>query len=138
MRIKDIKDASDLRDMNTSDVVDLLDELRAVATKRGTELLAQGRASARKALGAPDEGAVGWAFVVGALLGAAVGAFVALLMTPASGREARRRLTEQVDRARERIPAMRPDGDGRSVYERTGYEGAEDRPAATGPTGMIS
>lgn len=137
MRMKDIKDMSDLKEMNTGDVVDLLDELRAVATKRGTELLAQGRAGARKALGAPDEGAVGSAFFVGVLLGAAVGALVALLMTPLEGREARRRLSEQVERARERVPEMRPDGNGRSVYEQTGYEGAAERPAA-GPAGMVS
>jgi YtxH-like protein len=138
MRIKNVKDVSDLRDMSTSDVVDLLDELRAIATKRGTELLAQGRAGARKALGAPDEGGVGWAFLVGVLLGAAVGALVALLATPTTGPETRRRLTEEVDRARERIPEIRPDGNGRSVYERTGYEGASEQPAASGLAGMVS
>ncbi len=138
MRMKDIKDLSDLKEINTNDVVELLDELRATATKRGTELLTQGRAGARRAMGVPDEGAVGRAFFVGVLLGAAVGAFVAMLMTPLEGREARRRLSEQVDRARERIPEMRPDGNGRSVYERTGYEGATDRPTSAGPTGVVS
>ncbi len=138
MRMKDIKDLNDLKEMNTNDVVDVLDELRAIATKRGTELLAQGRAGARRAMGAPEQRAVGSAFFVGVLLGAAVGAFVALLMTPMEGREARRRLSEQVDRTRERIPEMRPDGNGRSVYERTGYEGAGERPVASGPDGTAS
>src|SRR5579859_3115891 len=77
MRMKDIKDLNDLKEMNTNDVVDVLDELRAIATKRGTELLAQGRAGARRAMGAREQGAVGSAFFVGVLLGAAVGAFVA-------------------------------------------------------------
>lgn len=121
MKIKDIgkiKDISDLREMNTNDVIELLDELRAIATKRGTELLGQGKHQARKAIGASDEGAVGGAFMFGILLGAAVAVVVTMLMTPMPGREARRRLTEEVERVRERVPAARPDGDGRSIYER--------------------
>ncbi|MDE3192462.1 MAG: YtxH domain-containing protein [Chloroflexota bacterium] len=136
MRMKDIKDLNDLKELNTNDVVALLDELRGIATRRGTELLAQGRAGARRAIGAPDEGALGTTFFVGVIVGAAIGALVAMLMTPTSGREARRRLGQQVDRARERMPEMRPDGDGRSIYERSGYEDGSERP--TGPSGMVS
>lgn len=120
MKIKDIshiKDLSDLKEMNTNDVIELLDELRAIATKRGTELLGQGRQQARKAIGAPDEGAVGGAFLIGIALGAAVAAVVTLLMTPMRGDEARRRLTEEVERVREKMPVTRPDGNGRSIYE---------------------
>lgn len=120
MKIKDIshiKDLGDLKELNTNDVVELLDELRATATKRGTELLGQGRHQARKAIGAPDQGAVGGALLFGIVLGAAVAAVVTLLMTPMRGDEARRRLTEEVDRVREKMPVSRPDGNGRSVYE---------------------
>lgn len=120
MKIKDLSDIRsmrDLREMNTNDVIELLDELRAIATKRGTELLGQGRQQARKAIGAPDEGAVGGAFLFGIVLGAAVAAVVTLLMTPMRGDEARRRLTEEVERVREKMPATRPDGNGRSIYE---------------------
>src|SRR5262249_23054076 len=74
MRLRDIKDTNDLKDMSGNDVVDLLDELRAIATKRGTELLQQGRVQARKAIGAPEPGAVSSAFLFGIVLGAAVGA----------------------------------------------------------------
>jgi hypothetical protein len=116
MRMKDIKDVRDLREMNTNDVVELLDELRAIASKRGTELLAQGRTQARKAIGAPGEGAVGTALVVGIVLGALAAAVVTLLMSPMPGPEARRKLTEQVEKVRERA---RPEGNGRArAYER--------------------
>ena len=120
MKVKDlshIKDISDLKELNTNDVVELLDELRAIAMKRGTELLGQGRQQARKAIGAPAEGAIGGALLFGIVLGAAVAAVVTLLMTPMRGDEARRRLTEEVERVREKMPATRPDGNGRSIYE---------------------
>lgn len=120
MKVKDlshIKDISDLKELNTNDVVELLDELRAIAMKRGTELLGQGRQQARKAIGAPEEGAIGGALLFGIVLGAAVAAVVTLLMTPMRGDEARRRLTEEVERVREKMPVTRPDGNGRSVYE---------------------
>lgn len=121
MRMKDIgkiKDISDLRELNSNDVIELLDELRAIATKRGTELLGQGRDQARKAIGAPDEGAVSWAFVIGILVGAAAAAIATMLMTPMAGTEARRRLTEEAERVKERVATGRPDGNGRSIYER--------------------
>ena len=107
MRLRDIKDASDLRDMSGNDMADLLDELRAVATKRGMELLQEGRVQARKAIGAPDPGSVGSAFVIGIALGAAVGAVVAMLMTPMPGRDARQRLAREAERMKERMPEMR-------------------------------
>jgi hypothetical protein len=123
MKIRDlrnIRDLGDLRDMNSNDVIELLDELRAIATRRGTELLGQGRHQARRAIGAPDEGAVTWAFLVGMLVGAATAAVATMLMSPVTGTEARRRLTEQADRVRERVAAARADGNGRPIYEREG------------------
>ena len=118
MRIKDIKDMREIRDLSSNDMVDLLDELKVIAGKRGTELLEQGRVQARRAIGAPDGGAVGTAFLAGIALGAAVGAVATLLMSPMPGTEARRRLTQQVEKVRERVPDLRPDGNGRSLYER--------------------
>jgi hypothetical protein len=118
MRMKDIKDVRDLREMNTNDVIELLDELRVIATKRGTELLGQGRHQARKAIGAPGEGAVTMWFLVGVLVGAATAAIATLLTSPMPGTEARRRLTEQMERVRERVPAGHAEGNGRSAYER--------------------
>lgn len=120
MRIKDIgkiKDPSDLKEISTNDVVELLDELRGIATKRGIELLGHGRREARRAIGAPGEGAVGSALVVGILMGAVVAAVVTLLITPLRGAEARRRLSQEVERVRERVPAARAEGNGRALYE---------------------
>ena len=116
MRLRDIKDASDLRDMSSNDVADLVDELRAIATKRGTELLQQGRVQARKAIGAPDPGSVGSALVIGLALGAAVGAVVAMLMTPMRGRDARQRLAHEAERMKERMPEMRVSTNGKHAY----------------------
>lgn len=116
MRMKDIgkiKDLRELREINTNDVIELLDELRGVATKRGGEILGQGRHQARRAIGAPDDGAVKGALVFGLLLGAALAAVVTLLVTPMAGREARRRLSEEVERVRERVPTtVRANGNG--------------------------
>ena len=106
MRLHDIRDVNDLKDMSSNDVVDLLDELRAIAPKRGTELVQQGRVQARKALGAPEPGAVGGALLFGLVLGAAVGAIAAALWTPMAGREARRRLAAQAEQMKERMPEM--------------------------------
>ena len=120
MKIKDlshVRDLSDLKELNTNDVIGLLDELRVVATKRGTELLGQGRHQARKAIGAPDGGTIGSALLFGIVLGAVVAAVATLLMTPMRGTEARRRLTDEVVRVRERRHAPRPDGNGRRMYE---------------------
>lgn len=117
MKIKElgkIKDLGDLKEIDTNDVISLLDELRGVAMQRGLELVGQGKHQARRALGVPGPGAVGGALVFGVLLGAAIAAVVTLLSTPWAGPEARRRLSEEVDR---RAKAVRQNGNGRSVYE---------------------
>jgi hypothetical protein len=116
MRLRDIRYPSDLKDMNGSDVVSLLDELRAIARHRGTEILQQGRVQARRAIGVPTPAAVGWWFVLGVALGSMVGAIVAALMTPMPGREARQRLAQQADQLKERMPEMRVGANGRHRY----------------------
>ncbi len=116
MRMRDIKDRGDLRDLSSSDLGDLLDELRAIATKRGTELLRQGRVQAWRAMGPPDQRAIGWAFITGVAVGAAVGAAVAILMAPMPGREARQRLAQQAGQVRERLPDVRVRANGRARY----------------------
>jgi len=113
MRMRDVKDMGDLRDMSSGDMVDLLDELRAVARRRGTKLLQQGRIQARRAIGAPDPMWVGSALFAGVVLGAVVGAVVAFLMTPMPGREARQRLAQQAEQMRERMPEMKIGHNGR-------------------------
>lgn len=135
MKLQDIKDTSDLRDMTMNDVIDVLDELRGVARQRGTEWLARGKVQARKAIGAPDEGAVAVAFIVGILIGAATAAIATMLLSPMPAPEARRRLTEQVDRVRERVPAFQ--GDGEVEYERVEPAGETGAPTEPAPGPVI-
>ncbi len=133
MRLKDIRDASDLRDMTMNDVVDVLDELRGIAQKRGAEWLDRGKVEARRAIGAPDEGAVPTAFLVGILVGAAAAAIATMLLSPMPAPEARRRLTEQMDRVKERMPVTQ--GDGRIGYEEPA-RGDEAGAATSPPTAL--
>ncbi|MDP9321985.1 MAG: YtxH domain-containing protein [Chloroflexota bacterium] len=94
--IKDsIKDS--IKDMKLDDV---LDDLRSQATKRIDEFISEGRKQARNAGGGHDDTALFSAFTLGILVGAIVGAAVALLITPFSGRQARAKLSEQVDKIR--------------------------------------
>jgi YtxH-like protein len=138
MKLKDIKGMKDLRDLDQSDLSDLVDELRLVAQKRGLEWLDRGKVEARRALGSPDPGAVPSAFLGGIVLGAIVGAVVAFLMTPMPGTEARKKLSEQVDKVREQIPdrkAASASGNGAAHYERVvPNTGVTPAPAAGGPT----
>ncbi len=79
---------------------ELLEDLKDEAGKRASGVFGEGRKQARRATGSPDEGAVPTAFVLGILVGVALGALIALLVTPLSGEQARRKITEQVDKAR--------------------------------------
>lgn len=123
MRVKDlrnIKDLRDLKDMSRDDVVELLDELRLITTKSAGDLVTGGRKTARKAVGAPDEGAVPAALIGGIVVGLIVGALFALVFTPFSGTEARRRLTTEAERMRERIPsAPRRGSNGGATWDDT-------------------
>jgi len=91
--------------------------------KRGMELFGEGKHQARKAIGAPEPGAVGSAFVFGILLGAVAAAVFTLLSTPWAGSEARRRLSEEVEKRVQN--GSRQYGNGRSVYEREVTPSAE-------------
>ena len=113
--LKDIKDLKDLKDVDRKDVVELLDELRVIAGKSATEILGSGRKNARRAIGAPDEGAVRFALMGGVVIGMIVGAMLALVFSPFS-REARERLTKEVGRVRERVTVKRGGENGGSFY----------------------
>lgn len=117
MRVKDLKDIKmgELRDIERKDVVELLDELRTIASKSATELLGSGRKSARQAIGAPDEGAVRSALMGGIVIGMIVGAILALVFSPFST-EARERLTKEVGRVKERASVKRGSHNGGSFY----------------------
>jgi len=87
----------DLKDLKLDEVVD---DLRSQASKRFDDLVGEGRSQARRAGGGHDDGAMFSVFTIGLLAGVLVGAAVALLMTPVSGTDARRKLSDQVDKMR--------------------------------------
>src|SRR5258708_14728779 len=90
-------DMNAIKDLKLDDV---LDDLRSQATKRIDDLLSEGRKQARHAGGGHDDTALFSAFPLGILVGAIAGAAIALLVTPFSGKQARARLSERVDRMR--------------------------------------
>jgi hypothetical protein len=101
---------------------DVLDDLRAQATKRIDELVTEGRKQARHAAGGHDDSALFSAFTLGILAGAIVGAAVALLITPFSGQQARAKLSERVDKMRsDEVPAWEAAGGGNGKAANT-YE----------------
>ena len=79
---------------------DLLDDLRDRAMQRIDELVKEGRKQARHAGGGHETTSLFSAFTIGILAGAIVGAAVALLITPLSGKQAREKLSERVDKFR--------------------------------------
>ena len=87
----------DLKDLKLDEVID---DLRSQASKRFDDMVGEGRSQARKAGGGHDDGTMFSVFTLGLLAGALVGAAVALLMTPVSGTDARRKLSDQVDKMR--------------------------------------
>jgi len=84
---------------------DLFDDLRSQAGKRIDDMRSEGRKQARIASGGHDDTALFSAFTLGILAGALAGAAIALLMTPFSGRQARAKLSEGVDKLRSDVPA---------------------------------
>ena len=104
---------------------DVLADLRSQATKRIDDLISDGRKQARKAGGGHDDAALFSAFTFGILAGAIVGAAIALLITPFSGRQARAKLSAHVDKIRsDNLPAWDApirDGNGKAAgsYEPT-------------------
>ena len=79
---------------------DLLDDLRERAMQRIDELVKEGRKQARHAGGGHETTSLFSAFTIGILAGAIAGAAIALLMTPLSGKQAREKLSERVDKLR--------------------------------------
>jgi YtxH-like protein len=90
-------DMNAIKDLKLDDV---LDDLRAEASKRIDSLISEGRKQARSAGGGHDDTALFSAFTLGILAGAVVGAAIALLLTPFSGTQARAKLSEKVEKLR--------------------------------------
>ena len=102
---------------------DVLDDLRERALQRIDEMIKEGRKQARHAGGGHETNTLFSAFTIGILAGAIVGAAIALLMTPFSGKQARSKLSERVDKLRsdkvswDEAPSMSGNGKAAGSYE---------------------
>jgi len=102
--VKDLQDVvDDLKVQAAKRANDLLGE----GTKRANELFGEGRSEVRRAVGGHSDGTLVGTFALGIVLGAIVGAAIALLFAPFTGDEARRRLGESVEKVRPSEPATK-------------------------------
>ncbi|TMC76437.1 MAG: YtxH domain-containing protein [Chloroflexi bacterium] len=97
--------------LSVKELQDVVDDLKVQATKRANELLGEGtkranelfgegKSEVRRVVGGHSDGALFGTLALGLLLGAIVGAAIALLFAPFTGDEARRRLGESVEKVR--------------------------------------
>ena len=93
--------------VSVKELQDVVDDLRGQATKRASDLLGEGRTEVRRAIGGHSDGAIFGTLALGLVLGAIVGAAIALLFAPFPGDEARRRLGQSVEKVRTSEPLMK-------------------------------
>src|SRR5207302_1012379 len=93
--------------VSVKDLQDVVDDLRGQATKRANELLGEGKTEVRRAVGGHSDGTLFGTFALGLVLGAIVGAAIALRFAPFTGDEARRRLGESVEKVRTTVPVAK-------------------------------
>jgi hypothetical protein len=86
--------------VSVKDLQDVVDDLKGEATKRANDLFGEGKSEVRRVVGGHSDGAIFGTLALGLVLGAIVGAAIALLFAPFTGDEARRRLSESVDKVR--------------------------------------
>jgi len=86
--------------VRVKDLQDVVDDLKGEASKRANELFGEGKSEVRRVVGGHSDGAILGTLALGLVLGAIVGAAIALLFAPFPGDEARRRLSESVDKVR--------------------------------------
>src|SRR3982074_3303024 len=92
--------------VSKKDLQDVVDELKGQASKRASDLLGESKTEVRRVVGGHSDATVLGMLGLGLVLGAIVGAALALLFTPFSGDEARKKISEQVDKVRATAPAM--------------------------------
>lgn len=118
----------DLSDLKGIKLDELLGDLREEAGKRASSLMGEGRdqvRSARRAVADPNDGDMFGAFVLGLSVGALIGAAIALVLTPVSGSEARKKLAERAEKMRgESEPEWESGGasgtgNGKTAYQAT-------------------
>lgn len=116
----------DLSDLKGIKIDEMLSDIRDEAGKRASSLFSDGKdqvKSVRRSVADPNDGDMGGAFALGLVVGALVGAAVALLLTPVSGSEARRKLAERAEQLRPEhtseweTPAATENG--KTTYQRT-------------------
>jgi hypothetical protein len=93
--------------VSVKDLQDVVDDLKGEATKRANDLFGEGKSEFRRVVGGHSDGAIFGTLALGLVLGAIVGAAIALLFAPFPGDEARRRLSESVDKVRTTEPAAK-------------------------------
>jgi YtxH-like protein len=93
--------------VSVKDLQDVVDDLKGEAAKRANDLFGEGKTEVRRAVGGHSDGAIFGTLALGLVLGAIAGAAIALLFAPFTGDEARRRLTESVDKVRTTEPATK-------------------------------
>ena len=91
--------------VSVKDLQDVVDDLKGEASKRASDLFGEGKSEVRRVVGGHSDGAIFGTLALGLVLGAIVGAAIALLFAPFPGDEARRRLSEGVDKVRTTEPA---------------------------------
>ena len=101
--------------VSVKDLQDVVDDLKGEATKRANELFGEGKTEVRRAVGGHSDGAIFGTLALGLVLGAIVGAAIALLFAPFPGDEARRRLSEGVDKVRTESATKAGNGSTRPV-----------------------
>jgi hypothetical protein len=93
--------------VSVKDLQDVVDDLKGEATKRANDLFGEGKSEVRRAVGGHSDEAIFGTLALGLVLGAIVGAAIALLFAPFPGDEARRRLSERVDKVRTTEPTAK-------------------------------
>jgi len=84
--------------VSVKDLQDVVDDLKGTASKKAADWIGESRGQVREAIGGHSDGALFGMLTVGLIVGCLAGAAIALLLTPFSGVEARRRLSEQVEK----------------------------------------
>ncbi|HEV8469158.1 MAG TPA: YtxH domain-containing protein [Candidatus Limnocylindria bacterium] len=109
--------------VRVKDLQDVVDDLKDQASKRAADLLGEGKTEVRHAFGGHSDASLLGMLGLGIVLGAIVGAALALLFTPFSGDETRRKISAQVEKVRTTEPAM---------------TNGSPRPAAVGSTPYVA
>jgi hypothetical protein len=93
--------------VSVKDLQDVVDDLKGEAAKRANDLFGEGKSEVRRVVGGHSDGAIFGTLALGLVLGAIVGAAIALLFAPFTGDEARRRLGESVEKVRTTEPVAK-------------------------------